>query len=169
MLNKVQIIGRLGADPEVRYTAEGKAMARARIAVSETWKDKDGKSHEHTEWFTIKFFGKLAEIVGEYVKKGRLVYIEGSLRTEKWKDKEGNDRYTTEVRADVMKILGKRESDDDANDESGRGGRDSGNQRRTNRRDANFAKRDDRQAPPRTGPSASEAGGDGFDDDDIPF
>lgn len=165
MLNKVQIIGRVGADPEIRYTADGKALSSARVAVTETWKDRDGKNHEHTEWFRVKFFGKLAEIVGEYVKKGRLVYIEGSLRTEKWQDKDGNDRYTTEVRADQMKMLGKRESDDDGNNEAGRGGRDSGNQQRTARRDANFAKRDDKQAPPRTGPTGE---GGGFDDD-IPF
>lgn len=165
MLNKVQIIGRVGADPEIRYTAEGTAMGRLRVAATETWKTKDGTNGEHTEWFTVKVFGKLAEIAGDYIRKGRLVYVEGSMRTEKWKDKDGKDRYDTSVRADVIRMLGRRESDDDGNNEVGRGGRDSGNQARTQRRDEKFDKREDRLAPPRTGPQT----GDDLDDDDIPF
>ena len=94
MLNKVQLIGFLGADPEVRRSNDSDAIARANIATSESWK-KDGEKHEKTEWHRVVFFGKLAEIVGEYLKKGSLVYVEGRLQTRSW-DKDGETRYTTE-------------------------------------------------------------------------
>lgn len=103
MLNRVQLIGYLGFDPEIRYTKEGEAVANARIATSETWK-KNGERKEKTEWHQIVFFGKLAEIVGEYLKKGSLAYIEGRLQTRSW-EKDGETRYTTEIVADSMKIL----------------------------------------------------------------
>lgn len=103
MLNKVQLIGFLGIDPEIRYTQEGEAVARTRIATSETWK-KNGEKQEKTEWHQIVFFGKLAEVVGEYLKKGSLAYVEGRLQTRSW-DKNGETRYTTEVVADSMKML----------------------------------------------------------------
>jgi single-strand DNA-binding protein len=103
MLNKVQLIGFLGADPEVRYTQEQEAVARVRIATSETWK-KNGEKHERTEWHNVVFFGKLAEIVGEHLKKGSLVYVEGHLQTRSW-EKDGETRYTTEVIAEAMKML----------------------------------------------------------------
>lgn len=103
MLNKVQLIGFLGADPEVRYTHEQEAVARVRIATSETWK-KNGEKREKTEWHNVVFFGKLAEIVGEHLKKGSLVYVEGRLQTRSW-DKDGETRYTTEVIAESMKML----------------------------------------------------------------
>ncbi len=103
MLNKVQLIGFLGIDPEIRYTQEGEAVARTRIATSETWK-KNGEKQEKTEWHQIVFFGKLAEVVGEYLKKGSLAYVEGRLQTRSW-DKNGETRYTTEIIADSMKML----------------------------------------------------------------
>jgi single-strand DNA-binding protein len=107
-INKVILIGNLGADPETRYTASNDAVTNIRIATTETWKDKNGEKQERTEWHTVVFFGKLAEIAGEYLKKGRQVYVEGSLRTRKWQDKSGQDRYSTEVVASDMKMLGSR-------------------------------------------------------------
>lgn len=107
-INKVILIGNLGADPETRYTASNDAVTNIRIATTETWKDKNGDKQERTEWHTVVFFGKLAEIAGEYLKKGRQVYVEGSLRTRKWQDKSGQDRYTTEIVASDMKMLGSR-------------------------------------------------------------
>jgi single-strand DNA-binding protein len=108
-VNKVILIGNLGKDPETRYLPSGEALTSFSIATSETWKDKtSGEKKEATEWHRISTFGKLAEICGEYLRKGSQVYIEGSLRTRKWQDKEGQDRYTTEVRADQMRMLGSR-------------------------------------------------------------
>jgi single-strand DNA-binding protein len=108
-VNKVILIGNLGKDPETRYLPSGEALTSFSIATSETWKDKtSGEKKEATEWHRISAFGKLAEICGEYLRKGSQVYIEGSLRTRKWQDKEGQDRYTTEVRADQMRMLGSR-------------------------------------------------------------
>jgi len=108
-VNKVMLIGNLGRDPEVRYSAGGSAVANVTIATSETWKDKvSGEKQEKTEWHRIVFFGRLAEIVGEYLKKGSQIYIEGRLQTRKWQDKDGNDRYTTEIVANEMQMLGSR-------------------------------------------------------------
>ncbi len=108
-VNKVILIGNLGKDPETRYLPSGEALTSFSIATSETWKDKtSGEKKEATEWHRISAFGKLAEICGEYLRKGSQVYIEGSLRTRKWQDKEGQDRYTTEIRADQMRMLGSR-------------------------------------------------------------
>ena len=108
-VNKVILIGNLGKDPETRYLPSGEAVTSFSIATSETWKDKtSGEKKEATEWHRISAFGKLAEICGEYLRKGSPVYIEGSLRTRKWQDKEGQDRYTTEIRADQMRMLGSR-------------------------------------------------------------
>jgi single-strand DNA-binding protein len=104
MLNKVQLIGFLGAAPEVRYTQEQEAVARVRIATSETWKDKNGEKQERTEWHRVVFFGKTAEIAGEYLKKGSLVYVEGRLQTRSW-EKDGETRYATEIIAESMKML----------------------------------------------------------------
>ena len=97
-LNKVTLIGNLGKDPEIRYTTDGKAIANITVATNESWKDKNtGEKQEKTEWHRVSFFGRLAEVVGEYLRKGSKVYIEGSLQPRKWQDKEGQDRYTTEV------------------------------------------------------------------------
>jgi len=113
MLNKVTLIGRLGSDPEVRYMPTGGAVTNVSLATSRRWKDKNtGERREETEWHRIVFFSKLAEIAGEYLKKGGQVYVEGRIQTNKWQDKEGKDRYTTEIIADQMQMLGsKNESD----------------------------------------------------------
>lgn len=103
MLNKAQLIGFLGADPDIRFTLEQEAVARVRIATSESWK-KNGEKHEKTEWHNVVFFGKLAEIVRDHLKKGSLVYVEGKLQTRSW-DKDGETRYTTEIVAYEMKML----------------------------------------------------------------
>ncbi|MEW6594093.1 MAG: single-stranded DNA-binding protein [Thermodesulfobacteriota bacterium] len=105
MVNKVILIGNLGADPEVRYSQSGTAIASFRIATTEVWKKQDGSKEEQTEWHRIVAFGRLAEICGEYLAKGSRVYIEGRLQTRKWQDKEGQDRYTTEIVAREMKML----------------------------------------------------------------
>jgi single-strand DNA-binding protein len=107
-VNKVIIVGNLGRDPEVRYMPDGGAIANISVATTDIWKDKSGEKQERTEWHRVAFFGKLAEIAGEYLKKGSQVYVEGSLRTRKWQDKEGKDRYTTEIVADRMQMLGSR-------------------------------------------------------------
>ena len=107
-VNKVILIGNLGADPEVRYMPSGDAITNIRLATTDNWKDKNGEKQERTEWHRVAFFGKLAEIAGEYLKKGSQVYIEGRLQTRKWQDKDGQDRYTTEIVADRMQMLGGR-------------------------------------------------------------
>jgi single-strand DNA-binding protein len=162
MLNKVEIIGFLGADPEVRYTGSGTAVASIRVATSERWTDKQtGERQERTEWHSITAWGRLAEIAGEYLHKGSKVYFEGSLRTEKYTDKEGVERYTTKIIAQNLIMLdGKRE------DEGGgqRGGGNGGNQNRGGgggqRQQQGGNRTQQRQAPPEQG---------GFEDDDIPF
>ena len=108
-INKVIIVGNLGADPEVRYMPSGAAVANISVATSEAWKDKQsGELQERTEWHRIALFNRLGEIAGEYLKKGSKVYIEGSLRTRKWQDKNGQDRYTTEIVANEMQMLDSR-------------------------------------------------------------
>lgn len=106
-INKVILIGRLGKDPEIRYSQTGSAVANITLATSESWKDKgSGEKQERTEWHRVVFFDRLAEIAGEYLRKGAQIYVEGRLQTRKWQDKEGKDRYTTEVMAREMKMLG---------------------------------------------------------------
>ena len=108
-LNKVMLIGNLGADPEVRYGASGSAITNIRLATAESWRDKEtGDQQERTEWHRVVFFNRLAEIAAEYLKKGSQVYVEGSIRTRKWTDKEGQERFTTEIVADKMQMLGGR-------------------------------------------------------------
>ncbi len=107
-VNKVIIIGNLGKDPEMRYMPSGDAIANLRIATTDKFKDRNGEMQEVTEWHSVAFFGKTAEICGQYLKKGSQIYVEGSLRTRKWQDKEGQDRYTTEIRGDRMQMLGGR-------------------------------------------------------------
>lgn len=152
-VNKWIGIGNLGRDPETRYTASGEAMCNFSIACTESWKDKQtGEKREMTEWVRISAFGKLAEICGQYLKKGSQVYVEGSLRTRKWTDKEGQERYTTEIRCDDMKMLGSRQGmGAPAPAGGGGGGFDDA---------ADYA-----PAPPKSRPKPS------FDDlgDDIPF
>ena len=114
MINKVILIGNLGADPEVRYSQNGTAVANFRIATTETWKKQDGSKEEQTEWHRIVAFARLGEICGEYLAKGSKVYIEGRLQTRKWDDKDGNTRYITEVVAREMKMLSARGASDGA-------------------------------------------------------
>ncbi|CAB4127873.1 Ssb Single-stranded DNA-binding protein [uncultured Caudovirales phage] len=108
-VNKVIVMGNLGKDPEVRHMPNGDAVCNFSVATTESWKDKDGTKKDKTEWHNIVIYRKLAEIAGEYLKKGRPVYLEGRLQTRKWQDKEGKERYTTEIIADQMQMLGGRE------------------------------------------------------------
>ena len=108
-INKVILIGNLGADPETRAMPSGTTVANLRIATSESWRDKQtGEQQERTEWHRVAFFGRLAEVAGEYLRKGSQVYVEGSLRTRKWQDKQGNDRYSTEIVGNELQMLGGR-------------------------------------------------------------
>ena len=160
-VNKVILVGNLGADPETRYTPSGTAITSIRIATSESWKDKQtGEQQERTEWHRIKFFGRLAEIAGEYLKKGGQVYIEGKLRTEEY-EKDGQKRYSTDIIADEMQMLGSRAG---GGAESGMGG---GGGERRERGPA----RGPQPAPAaRNVPAAApSSGNDAFDDDEIPF
>lgn len=105
-VNKVILLGNLGKDPEIKYMTNGEAVANIALATTEVWKDKNGEKVEKTEWHRVTFYRKLAEIVGEYCKKGKSIYVEGRLETRKWQDKSGQDRYTTEIIATDMKLLG---------------------------------------------------------------
>jgi single-strand DNA-binding protein len=152
-INKVILVGNLGADPETRYMPSGKAVTNIRIATSEGWKDKQtGDQQERTEWHSVVLFDKLGEISAEYLRKGSQVYIEGSLRTRKWQDKEGKDRYTTEIVARDMQMLGGRGGGGMAAASGGGGGES---------RPARSAAPPEERSPP-----PSDEGG--FDDD-IPF
>ena len=157
-VNKVILVGNLGRDPEMRYMPSGDALASFSIATTDNWKDKNGQKQERTEWHRISMFGKLAEIAGEYLKKGSSVYIEGRLQTRKWQDKEGNERQTTEVVADRMQMLG---------------GRSGANTYEVMDDEASAPADIPRQSAPsqRPAPAGKPAGGTGFDDfeDDIPF
>ena len=159
-VNKVILIGNLGRDPEVRYTAGGAAVANLRIATSEQWRDKQtGEKKENTEWHSVVLFGKLGEIAGEYLKKGRTVYVEGRLQTRKWQDKDGNDRYTTEIVGSDMQMLGGGEGRGD----SGGYGRQGGDE------EAAWGAGAPATAPSsRPGKAAADDFGGDFDDD-IPF
>lgn len=117
-VNRATIIGNLGNDPEIRYSSGGDAIANLSIATTDIWKDKNGDKQEKTEWHRVTMFGKLAEICGEYLKKGSQVYIEGKLQTRKWTDKSNIERYTTEIVADRMQMLGgNRKTDDSKSDD----------------------------------------------------
>lgn len=162
-VNKVILVGNLGADPETRYTASGSAICTIRIATSEAWKDKQtGEQQERTEWHRIKFFGRLAEIAGEYLKKGRQVYVEGSLRTDKYTDKEGIERYTTDIIANEMQMLG---GPGEGGSRSG-GGEGGGHRERAPSQPRGGMGGGGRSAAPPTQPPS---GGGDFEDDDIPF
>ncbi len=161
-VNKVILIGNLGADPEVRYTGSGTAIISLRIATSEQWTDKQsGERQERTEWHRVKLFGKLAEIAGEYLKKGRQVYIEGSLRTDKYTDKDGIERYSTDIVASDMQMLG------GMGGEGGGQGGQGGFRERAPAGPRGPAARGGEERAPR--PSAPAPESTGFDDDDIPF
>lgn len=117
-VNKVIILGRLGADPEVRFTPSGDAVCNLSVATSENWKDKAGERQERTEWHRVVLYRRLAEVAGEYLKKGRPVYLEGRLQTNKWQTKDGQDRYTTEIIGDQMKMIGGRDDNNSQNEQS---------------------------------------------------
>lgn len=154
-VNKVILIGNLGRDPETRYLPSGDAITNISIATTDTWKDKGGEKQERTEWHRVSFFGRLAEIAGEYLKKGSQVYVEGRLQTRKWQDKEsGQDRYSTEIVANEMRMLGRRE-----------GGGGSEPMSREPREPATAG------ASAGSGKAAPKKGGGNFEqmDDDIPF
>ncbi len=177
-INKVILVGNLGADPETRYTTGGGAVTNIRIATSEQWRDKQtGENQERTEWHRVVLFGKLGEIAGEYLKKGRQVYIEGSLRTNKYTDKEGVERFTTDIVANEMQMLGgggaggaegggfSRGGGQSGGDEGGysRGGGGGGGYGRGERSAAPS------RAPQQNAPSRQPPPMDDFADDDIPF
>lgn len=146
-VNKVILVGNLGKDPESRFLASGTPVSNVTLATSEGWKDKQtNEMKERTEWHNVVFFGKLAEIAGEYLRKGSQVYVEGSLRTRKWQDRDGNDKYTTEIVASELQMLGSRP-----------GGASGGS--------SSFESRP-QSAAPAAAPAQADAG---FDDDDIPF
>jgi single-strand DNA-binding protein len=128
-VNKVILIGNLGRDPETRYTTGGDAVTNLRIATTDTWKDKAGEKQEKTEWHTVVLFGRQAEIAGEYLKKGRSVYIEGRLQTRKYTDKEGVEKYSTEIVGDRMQLLGSREGGGGGGGDAEFGGSGSGGSR----------------------------------------
>ncbi len=164
-VNKVILVGNLGADPESRFAPSGDAICNIRLATTETWRDKNtGERREATEWHRVAFFGKLAEIAGQYLRKGSQVYIEGSLRTRKWQDQSGQDRYTTEIRADEMKMLGRREGGDAPMRASEGGGWDAGGQSAPARQPTAPPQRPQPQSAP-----PQQSGGFGDFDDDIPF
>lgn len=156
-VNKVILIGNLGKDPDVRYMPSGDAITNITLATTDSWKDKNGEKQERTEWHRVAFFGKLAEIAGEYLKKGSQIYVEGRLQTRKWQDKDGQDRYTTEIVADRMQMLGGRSGAGGNNFEVMEGGGGSG--------------RSDRGAGGGGGGAKPAKSSGDFDDfeDDIPF
>lgn len=161
-INKVILVGTLGKDPEVRYSQSGSALATVSVATNESWKDKNGEKQERTEWHRVKFFGRLAEIAGEYLKKGGQVYIEGSLRTEKYTDKSGVEKYSTDIIANEMQMLGGMPSGGDRAERSGgseRAPRNAGGDR-----DSGTPMRSAGNAP-----MPSSRNDEPFPDDDIPF
>jgi len=161
-INKVILIGNLGQDPETRTMPSGMTVANLRIATSENWKDKQtGEQKERTEWHTVACFGRLGEIAGEYLRKGSQVYIEGSLRTRKWQDKEGKDRYSTEVIADEMQMLGGRGG-------AGGGGGSGAYEPRERKGSAEPAHAQSSGAGAGAGAGGAGASSEEFDDD-IPF
>ncbi len=156
-VNKVIIIGNLGRDPEVRYTPNGSAVCNIGVATTRNWKAKDsGDKVEETEWHRVVFYDRLAEIAGEYLKKGRSVYVEGRLKTRKWQDKDGAEKYTTEIIAEEMKMLGGREGMGGGADDGGGGG---------------YSERPQPASRPAAAAKAAPKSSTGFDnmDDDIPF
>lgn len=153
-VNKVILVGNLGADPETRFMPNGDAVANVRLATTESWKDKQsGEKREITEWHRVVFYRKLAEIVGQYLKKGSAVYVEGRIRTRKWQDKEGQERYTTEIEANEMQMLGGRSG----------GGASGGEAEYGGSMPSSGAASSSRAAPAKKAPSFEDM------DDDIPF
>ena len=162
-INKVILVGNLGDDPETKYTQSGMAVTIVRLATTSVRKDRDGNTQERTEWHRVKFFGKLGEIAGEYLRKGSQCYVEGSIRYDKFTGQDGQDRYITEIVADEMQMLGGRPGGGEGGSYADRGERPQRSAR--SRRD--YAQRG---APAAAAPAAQAGGGfDDFADDDIPF
>ena len=167
-VNKCILVGNCGKDPETRYTPSGAAVTNISIATKEEWRDKNsGEKQSRTEWHNVVFFGKLAEIAGEYLKKGSQVYVEGSLNTEKWTDKSGNDRYTTKIKASEMQMLGSR------GDQNGRAQQNSGAQQRAKPNQSynqnTFDKKSDQSQQQPAPHQQGQSGSDADFSDDIPF
>ena len=161
-LNKVMLIGNLGADPEIRYTGSGSAVANVSLATAESWRDREsGEQQERTEWHRVVFFSRLAEIVSEYLRKGSQIYVEGRIQTRKWQDRDGNDRYTTEIVANEMQMLGSR-----GGGGTGGGG---GAAPRADERPAGAPAPDSQRPPAETAAPARDEAPMGDFDDDIPF
>ncbi|MBD9634571.1 single-stranded DNA-binding protein [Pseudomonas sp. PDM19] len=164
-VNKVILVGNIGADPEIRYMPNGNAVANVTLATSESWKDKQtGQQQERTEWHRVVFFGRLAEVVAEYVKKGSQIYVEGSMRTRKWQAQDGQDRYTTEVVVDIngeMQLLGGNRNRQD----------DGQKQAQSQQRPASHATQRSPQRPQQSAPQPAPQPAPDYDsfDDDIPF
>ena len=176
-INKVILIGNLGRDPEVRYTPSGAAICNITLATSRNWKDKtSGDKVEETEWHRVVFYDRLAEIAGEYLKKGRSVYVEGRLKTRKWQDKDGVEKYTTEIIADNMQLLGGRDGGGGGDEGGGgysRGGARGGDRGASGDGGDRGESRSERPVPASRPPASKPApkSSTGFDDmdDDIPF
>ncbi|HEU0233704.1 MAG TPA: single-stranded DNA-binding protein [Gallionella sp.] len=167
-VNKVILIGRLGKDPETRYMTNGEAVTNATLATSENWKDKSGEKQEKTEWHNLVFYRRLAEIAGEYLKKGSQIYVEGKLQTRKWQTKEGQDRYTTEIVVNEMTMLGGKSSGS-GSFEVVENERSEASSSRPNKPASSSGSAPAKAAP--AAPSTGSGQGRSFDnfDDDIPF
>lgn len=171
-VNRVTLIGNLGKDPELRYNPSGVAFCTISLATTRSWKDKQsGEKQEETEWHRVVFNDKLAEIVGQYCKKGKPLYVEGRLRTRKWQDKEGRDTYTTEIIADQMQLLGGRDSSDEGEGAAPARAPAPAPRAPAPRRPGEAAGYGTGGTPARTGDAAGWSAGTGFSDmdDDIPF
>ncbi|MBF7073683.1 single-stranded DNA-binding protein [Glaciecola sp. MH2013] len=188
-VNKVILVGNLGNDPEVRYMPNGNAVANLSIATSESWKDQQGQPQERTEWHKVTMYRRLAEIAGEYLKKGSSIYLEGKLQTRKWQDQQGNDRYTTEVIADQMQMLGGRSDGGSQGGQSQgayqqrpQGGQNQGGQNQGGQNQGGYQQQNQggqaqggyqqpaQQSQPSNAPKAPPMSEPDFDfDDDIPF
>jgi len=185
-VNKVILVGNLGGDPEVRYMPSGGAVTNVTIATSESWKDKQtGQQNERTEWHRVVFFNRLAEIAGEYLRKGSKVYVEGSLRTRKWQDQSGQDRYTTEIVASEMQMLDSRGGEGGGYQQGGyqQQAPQQGGYQQQAPQQGGYQQQTPQQAPqqsyqqpapqqaPQQAPAQPQAPAAGFDDfdDDIPF
>jgi single-strand DNA-binding protein len=165
-VNKVILVGNLGRDPEVRFMPNGEAVCNFSIATTDSWRDKAGAKQERTEWHNIVMYRKLAEIAGEYLKKGRPVYVEGRLQTRKWQTKEGQDRYTTEIIADQMQMLGGRDGGSNASYD---GGMDQSSNEQYGDNDFNQSKPGQPKAPSASKPVTRSAPNIDEFEDDIPF
>jgi len=170
-VNKVILIGNLGQDPEVRHTPSGGQVTNIRVATSEQWRDRDsGETRENTEWHRVVFFGRLAEIAGEYLRKGSQVYLEGRLQTRKWQGQDGQDRYTTEIVANEMQMLGGRPGGESGGGNYGGGGSRAGGGAPAGGGQGGGGQRGNYGAPPPPpAGNRAPAGDPGFGEDDIPF